>query len=204
MLGKLWQALGNKKRQVWFYIVHGRKLGYCGVKSYAISPCRLDGPQNIKLGATVFFQRGLWLYAHGIEGIPAELIIGDNCVFGYNNHVSCVRRVEIGSAVLTANNVFIGDNYHDYHDIGLPIMQQPVRFKKAVQIGEGSWLGENVCIIAASVGKNCVIAANSVVTKDIPDFCVAAGAPARIVKRFDVKNTRWVNMDKTESGALDG
>ena len=61
-----------------------------------------------------------------------------------------------------------------------------------VLIGEGSWIGENVCIIGASVGKNSIVGANSVVTNNIPDYCVAVRAPARVIKRYDNKDNQWV------------
>ena len=56
-------------------------------------------------------------------------------------------------------------------------------------------MGENVCIIGASVGKHCVIGANSVVTKDIPDYSIAVGTPAKIIKRYDFNKERWCKTD---------
>jgi acetyltransferase-like isoleucine patch superfamily enzyme len=61
-----------------------------------------------------------------------------------------------------------------------------------VRIGSGAWLGENVCVIGANVGRNSVVGANSVVMSDIPDFCVAVGAPARVIRRFDASLGKWV------------
>jgi acetyltransferase-like isoleucine patch superfamily enzyme len=119
------------------------------------------------------------------------LLVGSGCVFGYNNHITAVRDVVIEDHVLTANNVYISDNLHSYEDVGVPIMHQPVRFKNAVVIGKGSWIGENVCIIGASVGKNCVVGANSVVTHDIPDFSVAVGSPAVVIRHYDRVASRW-------------
>jgi acetyltransferase-like isoleucine patch superfamily enzyme len=52
-------------------------------------------------------------------------------------------------------------------------------------------LGENVCILSASVGKHCVIGANSVVTHDIPDYSVVVGAPARVIKKYNFDTQRW-------------
>jgi len=137
-------------------------------------------------------QAGAWLYCCGIDGVPAALKIGEGCVFGYNNHITAVREVLIGDCVLTANNVYISDNLHEYEDVSRPIMHQPVRFKKAVSIGDGCWIGENVCIVGASIGRNCVIGANAVVTRDIPDFSVAAGIPAVVTRQFDPHLQKWV------------
>lgn len=64
-----------------------------------------------------------------------------------------------------------------------------------VVIGDGSWLGKNVVVIGnVSIGKNCVIAANSVVTKDVPDYSIAAGIPARVIKRYDFDRKEWVKL----------
>ena len=60
-------------------------------------------------------------------------------------------------------------------------------------IGDDSWIGENVCIIGASIGRHCVIGANAVVTKEIPDYCVAVGNPARVIKRYDFEQKDWVS-----------
>ena len=98
----------------------------------------------------------------------------------------------IGENVLTADKVYISDNLHSYTNIHLPILQQPIKQLKDVYIGSGTGIGENACIIGATIGKQCVIGANAVVTKDIPDYCVAVGAPATIIKRYNLKKQRWV------------
>ena len=63
-------------------------------------------------------------------------------------------------------------------------------------IGEGSWLGEHVCVIGASIGKHCVIGANAVVVHDIPDYSVAVGAPARVIKKFNEDSNSWVMINE--------
>ena len=136
----------------------------------------------------------MWLYSVGINSEKPTLFIGKGSVFGYNNHITCVNNVHIGNNVLTANNVYISDNLHSYEDINIPIIKQPVKFKKQVIIGNGAWVGENVCIIGASIGNNSVIGANSVVTRDIPDFCVAVGSPARVIKKYDFRDECWKSL----------
>ena len=92
---------------------------------------------------------------------------------------------------MTADKVYISDNLHGYEDIHTPIHRQPIVQNGTVEIGEGSWLGENVCVIGANVGKHCVIGANSVVTRNIPDYSVAVGVPARVVKRYNFETKLW-------------
>ena len=179
----------------WFRLRYKSTLKRLGSKTFFVRPFRLDGAEGIEVGGRTLLQRGGWLYCRGIEGQPASLTIGAGCVFGYNNHITAVRKVLIGDQVLTANNVYISDNIHGYEDITTPIMYQPVQFKQVVSIGAGSWIGENACIIGASIGRNCVIGANAVVTHDIPDFSVAVGIPARVIRQFDAERHAWVRWE---------
>jgi acetyltransferase-like isoleucine patch superfamily enzyme len=183
---KLWPA--------WFALRHRAAFGHLGRTAFMFPPYRIEGAQGIELGDRSSVQRGSWLYCVSHDEHQARLHIGSGCELGYNNHITSVRDVHIGDQVLTANNVYITDNVHGFEDINRPIMHQPVRFKRAVHIGSGSWIGENACVIGASVGRNCVIGANAVVTRDIPDYCVAVGIPARVIRRFDPARGEWVSV----------
>lgn len=197
-MSRLLDRIGVKLWSVWFTLRWRRALGKLGAKSLLFRPFRIDGPRGIELGAGSSVQRGGWLYCVGSDGGQALLRIGSGCILGYNNHITAVREVVLGDHVLTANNVYISDNLHSFEDISQPIMHQPVRFKNRVAIGAGSWIGENACIIGASVGRNCVIGANAVVTRDIPDYCVAVGAPAAVIRRFDVTLQKWVAVNREQ------
>lgn len=183
----------RRVKQLFFWCFYQSSFKSLSRSARFVSPFRLDGANGITINDRTFFQRNLWLYCCGVDGVKAKLSIGKDCVFGYNNHITCVRNVAIGDFVLTANNVYISDNLHEYEDVTKPIIQQPVRFKRAVEIGAGAWIGENVSIIGSRVGKNSVIGANSVVTRDIPDYCVAVGAPAVVIRQFDLKLQKWVD-----------
>lgn len=94
--------------------------------------------------------------------------------------------------VLIGPNVYISDRNHNYLDVDTPIMNQGYYSKGKVLIGSGSWVGIHAAIIGnVTIGKYCVIGANAVVTKDIPDFSVVAGNPTKIVKRYDTKSKEW-------------
>ena len=177
---------------IWFMIRQRRTFRRLDFGARLFRPFRIDGGTGIELGRDTVLQSGAWLYCRSVDEHPALLRFGKGCVFGYNNHIAAVREVIIGNHVLTANNVYISDNLHGYEDISRPIMQQPVRFKKAVSIGDGCWIGENACVVGASVGKNCVIGSNAVVTRDIPDYSVAVGIPAMVIRQFDPGLQKWV------------
>jgi len=191
-MSELLSRLFSTLYRICFAFFHGWKFQNMGAGAALFRPFRVDGGNGMTIGAKTVFQRGTWLYCCGVEGRKAALEIGSGCAFGYNNHITAICQVVIGNNVLTANNVYISDNLHDYEDISVPIMHQRVRFKREVEIGEGSWIGENACIIGARIGINCVVGANAVVTSDIPDYSVAVGVPATVIKRFDPQLKKWV------------
>ena len=180
---KLRQAYLHKKFQ---RVGNGSNIG---------STLRIQGGANITIGDMVNVGKFCWLAAVPLtESGKAELTIGDGCQIGDFNHLFATGSIVFEKDVLTANNIYITDNLHEYCDIHTPIMDQPIKQLKPVVIGSGRWIGENVSIIGASIGKNSVIGANSVVTHDIPDYCVAVGAPAKIIKRYDHETKSWVRV----------
>ena len=175
-------------------------LGNFGDGSIISKPLRISHGKNIFIGTNVEVHDYCWLAAVPLTGDDkCQLIIEDGSVIGDFCHIYATKSIIIRKNVLFANGVYISDNLHGYVNINTPIIRQPIVQKNLVEIGEGSWLGEHVCIIGSSIGKNCVIGANSVVTRDIPDFCVAVGAPARVIKRYDSESGVWVNVNQAEN-----
>jgi acetyltransferase-like isoleucine patch superfamily enzyme len=168
-----------------------------GGRTRVVSPLRIEGAANISLGNRVVINYKAWLAALPLTGLPtANLVIGDGTTIGNFNHIYATHEIIIGQNVLTADKIYISDNLHSYEDIKLPVIKQPIKQISTVTIGDGAWIGENVCIIGASVGKGSVIGANSVVTKNIPDYCVAVGSPARVIKRFNFEKSAWFKTDR--------
>ncbi|SEM71310.1 Acetyltransferase (isoleucine patch superfamily) [Mucilaginibacter gossypiicola] len=173
-----------------YYKLAFKHIGY---RSKIVSPLKIEGYSNISIGSRVNIEYKTWLAAFPHTGAATcNLIIGDGTNIGHFNHIYATESITIGKNVLIADKVYISDNLHSYDDISLPVSKQPIKQLKAVNIGDGTWLGENVCVIGSSIGKGCVIGANSVVTKDIPDYCVAVGSPARIIKKYDAKSGTWL------------
>lgn len=171
-------------------------LGALGQRSRIIKPLKMQRMENIFIGDYVTINMFAWLFTYSPKGSSARLIIRDGCSIGHFNHITCVNYVEIGAKVLTADKVHISDNYHGYENPLIPIIDQPVGSKGPVVIGEGTWLGENVSVLSCRIGRNCVIGANSVVTRDIPDHCVAVGAPAKVIKSFDERSGSWIDYEE--------
>lgn len=178
-----------KKLHAFYYKIRLKRFGS---DSVLYAPLSLDGKKNISIGQSVVVGYKTWLAAVPLTGADnCSLIIEDECCIGHFNHIFCTERIVLEKGVLTADRVYISDNLHGYENIHAYIKNQPIVQNGQVTIGEGSWLGENVCVLGANIGKHCVIGANSVVTKDIPDYCVAVGAPARIIKRYNFIKHEW-------------
>ena len=109
----------------------------------------------------------------------------------------------MGKEVEMGPNIFIADYNHDYRDITQSVLVQGITYtnngqiisKPSLEIGDGTWLGANVVVVGEiKIGKHCVIGANSVVVKDIPDYSVAVGAPAKVIKKYDFDKKMWVSV----------
>jgi acetyltransferase-like isoleucine patch superfamily enzyme len=177
---------------IFYYLLNFYKFKKMDFKACVFFSVRIQGKKHISIGRNTIVQRYGWLLAHKIDEYEPGLIIEEGCALGDFVHIVSVRNVHIGRDVLIANNVYISDNLHSFNDINTPIIKQNVIFKSRVTIHSGAWIGENVCIIGANVGKNSVIGANSVVTRDIPDYCVAAGSPAKVIKKYDLVSKQWL------------
>lgn len=140
----------------------------------------LKGKSNIVLedGVTVRPYTQIWSGGTVRIGMGSE--IGERC------RISIANSLEIGEKVLLSPNVYITDCDHEYRNIKIPVIDQGiVQRGQRVSIGEGSYIGINAVIVGnVKIGKHCVIGANSVVTKDVPDYCVAVGSPTRVIKNI--------------------
>lgn len=172
-----------------------------GRKSTLCMPFCVNGAKYMNLGSNVYIKSNAWLLAVDLPEHNTnreKLFIGSNTYIGRNAHIVALQKVYISEDVLMGDNVYIADNYHGFDNGIVPYKNQQIKFKKEVFIGPGTWLGENVCVLSASVGKQCIIGANSVVTKDIPDYSMAVGVPARVVKRFDLETNEWIRCSNND------
>ncbi|MFL5496256.1 MAG: acyltransferase [Gemmatimonadales bacterium] len=139
----------------------------------------LTGAPWISLGPGVVIQRGAALYARP----GGRLLISGGCRIGSDVVVSVAESVTLGHDVLLAPRCYISDHNHQFLDPTIPVMHQGMTPPAPVVIGDGSWLGINVSVLAGvTLGRNCVVAANSVVTTSFPDGSVIGGAPARLLR----------------------
>jgi acetyltransferase-like isoleucine patch superfamily enzyme len=179
-----------------FRLLYSRRFARFGQSTHLLFPTGVDGVERIALGDDVYIAHACYLAAVPHTGAAeCRLDIGTGSRIGKFNHIYATRRVVLEPYVLTANGVYISDNLHEYGDIRRPVLRQPIRQTADVVIGEGSWIGHNACVIGARVGRHCVIGANAVVRSDIPDYSVAVGAPAVVVRRYDPASESWKATD---------
>lgn len=135
---------------------------------------------RLEIGAHTLFEPGVWITAPA----PARVRIGSGCFLNLGVMVAAVELVEIGDHCMFGNGCFISDGSHRFDDPNRPVPWQGFTSKGPTRIGANVWCGVNVVITSGvTIGERCVIGANSVVTGDLPAFSIAAGAPARVLRR---------------------
>jgi acetyltransferase-like isoleucine patch superfamily enzyme len=137
---------------------------------------------RLELGEHVLLEPGVWLTASA----PGRIRIGGGTFLNLGVQVAAVELVEIGEHCMFANGCFITDGNHRFDDPDRPVPWQGFSTKGPTRIGANVWCGANVVITSGvTVGDRCVIGANSVVTRDLPPFSIAAGAPAAVLKAIE-------------------
>ncbi|MCS6209209.1 acyltransferase [Shewanella baltica] len=161
-----------------------------GFLSYIGPPCYVSGLRLWRFGCRVR------IYPQArIESLGGVIRIGDNVSIGQNLHIISKVSVDIGNKTTISANVFISDVDHEYVNINVHIMEQSLNSKKTV-IGENCFIGYGCVILPGTIlGKQCIVGANSVVKGVFPDYCVVAGSPARIIKRYDPIDALWKKTD---------
>lgn len=118
-----------------------------------------------------------------------DVLIGDDSIIGIGSVL--IGPIMIGNHVMLAQNIVVSGLNHGYEDPDIPPSLQK-EVTKPILISDGVWIGANSVVTAGiSIGKHAVIGAGSVVTKDVPGYCVAVGNPARVVKQYNFEEKKW-------------
>lgn len=189
-----------KKKRFWYPLVNIKNhflFGAYGKDVYIESGVVINRPRFVHLGDHVRIKRNTSINLHpkskhSREGI---LFIGDNVTISEGCIISALNQILIEENVLIAPNVLIIDNTRKPGNIDQPAKDCHIEISH-VRIGADSWIAYNACVFPnVTIGKHCIIGALSVVTRDIPDYSVAVGSLARVIKRFDFQKRQWVKVE---------
>jgi len=167
----------------------GRRFGRLGSNSViCFPPNALFNEQYIHIGEGTLFGPQVTLSAGMVPGqemvTDPVISVGDRCLIGKGSGIVGHLEIIVGNDVWTGHHVYITDQNHGYEMLDIPISMQ-VMPERRVSIGDGSWLGHGTVVLPGSnIGRHVVVGANSVVTGDLPDNCVAAGVPARVIRQL--------------------
>ena len=166
-------------------LVRGRFASW-GKKSRIEHSLKLMAPHLVRVGDQVHICSHAWLNAKDDRGDgKPTLSIGDRTYIGRMVHINAWQDVAIDADVLIGDRVTILDAGHNFDTANIPIRQQGDSFFGAVRLLEGCWIGSGAVIMpGVTIGRNAVVAANAVVTRDVPDRTVVGGVPAKIIRRL--------------------
>ena len=177
----------------------GRGFGAFGVGSVICFPYEtIVNEHAFTIGEQTLINTGAVLscgWGPGHPGLPPDMLrIGDRCLIGRGSSIVAHQSIVIEDDVWTGQQVHITDMNHGYVQLDVPISQQADP-DQPVRIGAGSWLGHHVVVLpGVTIGRHVVVGAGSVVTRDLPDFCIAVGTPARVIRRYD-ETDGWIDVD---------
>jgi lipopolysaccharide O-acetyltransferase len=162
------------------------------------TPLIVSGMKFISIGKGVRFYKGCRLQCwsgYGGEFYHPKLTISDGCVCGGGVTFLCTDDLFVGNDTIFAANVLVTTENHGMDpECDLAYMYQPLQ-SAPVKIGSKCWIGQNAVILpGVEIGDRCIIGANSVVTKSIPSYCIAAGMPAKVIKRYDFEKHVWIRV----------
>lgn len=173
-----------------------KALGQCGIESTITYPFTLTHPELIELGdKTVILTDCRMQVFPELTGIKAKISIGNNCLIGQRFCILAGEDVSIGNSCSIVSDVCIVSENHGIN----PCEEEPYGTQKLniapVRIEDECWIGERAIIMpGVTIGKRSVIGAGAVVTKSVPQYCVAVGNPAKIIKKFDFEQGKWVRV----------
>lgn len=157
---------------------------------------KVIGSKSIRIGSFFYSGRNLWLesiISHDMH-LAGKIIIHNSVSISDNTHIAAIQRVEIHDKCLIGSNVLITDHNHGNYDSSsldyeLPPNERPIYSQGPTVIEECCWIGDGARILTGvTVGRNSIVAANSVVTKNVAPYTIVAGIPAKVIKDLRGKN----------------
>ena len=125
-------------------------------------------------------------------------MIGNGVTIQQRCHITAASDLIIGNDTMISFDVSIQDTDHQYTNVDIPIVKQPLIVQKT-EIGKNCFIGSGVKIQAGTIlGQHCVVGANSVIRGVFPDYSVIVGVPGKVIKQYNVETKKWEKTDKNE------
>jgi len=172
-------------------------------------PRTICAPERISIGDDVWFGPGSLLVP--VLRFPApplwpdnkprsserrfepKIVIGNRVTATSGLTLAAHEAIIIEDDVMFAANVNLTDGFHGFENADEPYKYQPICRIAPIVIKRGCWIGQNAVILpGVTIGELTIIGANSVVTRDIPARCIAVGAPARVIRKWDTGTRQWI------------
>lgn len=178
-----------------YTVIISKAFHSVGSKASISPPLRFGNLSRIQLGNRVTIHENCWLQVitnHEDIFESPNIIMADDVSIGMSSTISAAKRITFEEYVFTARNFYVSDHEHEFHDVSCPIAVQGISKIREVRIGARTWIGQNVVVLpGVTIGRHCVIAANSVVRQDVPDYSIAGGAPARVLRTYSEATGNW-------------
>jgi acetyltransferase-like isoleucine patch superfamily enzyme len=169
-----------------------------GDNSFIFMPRKIRGRSYIEIGNDTCINSNAWIDAierYQEQKFTPSIKIGDNVHVGQYSCIMCIDSICIDDGCVLSEYVYITDLFHGFDPTKGLIMSQNLISKGNVKIGESSFIGYRACIMpGVTLGKHCIVGANSVVTKSFPDYSMIAGSPAKLIKTFSFEKQDWVSV----------
>lgn len=154
------------------------------------------GPGSLLLPVSRFPARPLWPESKPVthtQKFEPRIVIGNRVTATASLTLGAHEAIIIEDDVMFAANVHLTDGFHGFENANEPYKYQPICRIAPIVIKRGCWIGQNAVILpGVTIGELSIIGANSVVTKDIPARCIAVGAPARVIRKWEAGTRQWV------------